>query len=424
MLALLPLVLSLAPEIAKWLIGNKAEAVTQQAVEVVQAITGTSDPAEAARIAADPQKALELKVALAKIAADAQASQANERIETLKAEIGDVANARAQTVALAEAHSKISWAAPTISIVIVMGFFCVPFLSKYLGYSIDQIWLGALIASFANVGNYWLGSSASSKRAQEAVQTVAQQSANTVNTQAIEAGKNRRVTDQPPVVVVPPHPTPQPAPVPVIINPPMPVSPPAPAPIVSPEWRRSPFGGVRWQVTADGILIEGEAAVARSVGEPVTVRKVWTNYGSIISDVCGRLSVPVEVVVAVICTESKGNADAVLQEPDGRASGGLMQLLNTTAAEVLKRPINVNDLKDPTLNINAGVAYILSQKVKTNYFDPILCAAAYNSGGIYPPRSQDNNRFNLRTTGDHLERMIRWYGDACYVSKNDNWHSV
>jgi soluble lytic murein transglycosylase-like protein len=127
------------------------------------------------------------------------------------------------------------------------------------------------------------------------------------------------------------------------------------------------------------------------------------------------------VVVAVICTESKGVPDAVYVEPDGRASGGLMQVLNTTASDILKRTITVQDLKDPVLNIGAGVTYIYMNKSKTDYFDPILVAASYNSGGIYPPRSQDKNRFNLRTTGDHLERMIRWYGDACYTSKVDGW---
>lgn len=424
MLALLPLVLSLAPEIAKWLIGNKAEAVTQQAVEVVQAITGTSDPTEAARVAADPQKALELKVALAKVAADAQATQANERIETLRAEINDVANARAQTIALAEAHSPISWSAPTLSFVIVLGFLCVPFVSKFFGYSIDQIWLGALIGAFANVVNYWLGSSASGKRAQEAVQTVAQRSSDQVNANSARDSKNP--PPAPPVVVVPPPP-PAPLPPPVIVTPPIPT--PAPLPDVPPpepptDWKRGPFGGVRWQVTPDGVLIEGEASVARSVGEPITVRKVWAGYGPIISEVCGRLGVPIEVVVAVICTESRGKADAILMEPDGRASGGLMQVLNTTASEVLKRTVTASDLKDPVLNINAGVSYIHSQKTKNGYFDPILTASCYNAGGLYKSRPQDNNRFNLRTTGDHLERMIRWYGDCCFVSKQDNWHSL
>src|SRR5690349_1240686 len=105
MLALLPLALSLAPEIAKWLIGSKAEIVTQHAVEVVKTITGTDDPAEAARIAADPQKSLELKLALAKVAQEAEVTQSNERIATLQAEIGDVANARSQMVELAKTNS-------------------------------------------------------------------------------------------------------------------------------------------------------------------------------------------------------------------------------------------------------------------------------------------------------------------------------
>ena len=91
-----------------------------------------------------------------------------------------MASARAQTVSLAQSDSKIAWAAPVISVVIAAGFFgCVVLL-----FAVDRTWdertanllnvlFGALIPAFAQVCNYWLGSSAGSKRSGDAVRAIA-----------------------------------------------------------------------------------------------------------------------------------------------------------------------------------------------------------------------------------------------------------
>lgn len=95
--------------------------------------------------------------------------------------IDDTKNARAQTVALAQAGSGISLAPVVISIVIVVGFFaCIALL-----FFVDRTWderqanllnvlFGALIPGFVQVCNYWLGSSAGSKRAGDAVRKIAE----------------------------------------------------------------------------------------------------------------------------------------------------------------------------------------------------------------------------------------------------------
>jgi soluble lytic murein transglycosylase-like protein len=187
------------------------------------------------------------------------------------------------------------------------------------------------------------------------------------------------------------------------------------------DWKQGPFGGIRWQVMPDGVLIEGETAVARSPGQPATIRRIWAEYGTMIEGACQQLSVPVEIVVMTIATESAGRPKAKLVEPDKRMSLGLMQILMGTAAEVLGHPITSEALQDPLTNILAGTAYIHKQKNKT-WFDPILTAAAYNAGGLYEMRpGKDDNRFHLRSTGDHLERAIRWYGDVCFCAKEDKW---
>lgn len=108
-----------------------------------------------------------------------------ERIEYAReaAAMADTASAREQTVALAETKSSIAWAAPVISTVIVSGFFaCVALL-----FIIERTWdertanllnvlFGALIPGFSQVCNYWLGSSAGSKRAGDAVRKIAENS--------------------------------------------------------------------------------------------------------------------------------------------------------------------------------------------------------------------------------------------------------
>jgi peptidoglycan L-alanyl-D-glutamate endopeptidase CwlK len=45
--------------------------------------------------------------------------------------------------------------------------------------------------------------------------------------------------------------------------------------------------------------------------------------------------------------------------------------------------------------------------------DPILIAAAYNSGGLR--KAPTKNRWHLSSHGNHLDRAARWFGDACAV---------
>lgn len=116
-------------------------------------------------------------------AAEQQFQLELERIDAARESAGmlDAQSARQQTVALAQASSSIAWAAPVISTVIVSGFFaCVAML-----FIVDRTWdertanllnvlFGALIPGFAQVCNYWLGSSAGSKRAGDAVRKIAE----------------------------------------------------------------------------------------------------------------------------------------------------------------------------------------------------------------------------------------------------------
>lgn len=124
------------------------------------------------QIRALKQAEMEMQVELARI------DQASEQ-----SYLADTASARQQTVALAQAGSGIAWAPVVISALIVAGFFACVFLL----FVFEREWterqagllntlFGALVLSFGQVGNYWLGSSAGSKRAGDAVRKIAEQS--------------------------------------------------------------------------------------------------------------------------------------------------------------------------------------------------------------------------------------------------------
>lgn len=85
MLALLPAILALAPTLAEWLGGSKASAVAAQAVSVVQAVTGSTDPEVIANL--PPEKRAELQIRLAEIA-----------VEQRRAENEELASARGMTL--------------------------------------------------------------------------------------------------------------------------------------------------------------------------------------------------------------------------------------------------------------------------------------------------------------------------------------
>lgn len=100
------------------------------------------------------------------------------------AQLADTQNARGQTVALAQAGSRIAWAPVVISGMILLGFFaCVVLLFVFeRDWSERQAALlnmlfGALVLGFGQVSSYWLGSSAGSKASGDAVRKIAERAA-------------------------------------------------------------------------------------------------------------------------------------------------------------------------------------------------------------------------------------------------------
>jgi hypothetical protein len=181
---------------------------------------------------------------------------------------------------------------------------------------------------------------------------------------------------------------------------------------------------VRWRVVAAGVEIDG-SGLERTKGSPTTVTRVWESYGDAINRTARARRVPCELIIATICTESGGRADAQREEPGfvsdaetpNKVSAGLMQTLLSTASDTLQMSVDRRWLLEPANSIEAGTAYIAKQ-ARDTALDPPLVAAAYNAGAL---KHQDGsaNRWKLRQyrigTGEHCDRFVRFFNDAAYV---------
>lgn len=182
---------AVAPGLATALGGPLAGA----AVKVIaDKVLGRPDASEADVAAALAASTLSGEQIVALKSAEQQFQLELERIDAAResAAMADTASARTQTVSLAQAGSGIAWAPVVISAMIVCGFFtCVALL-----FGVERTWdertanllnvlFGALIPGFTQVCNYWLGSSAGSKRAGDSVRKIAEQSGTSVRYQSI-----------------------------------------------------------------------------------------------------------------------------------------------------------------------------------------------------------------------------------------------
>ncbi len=181
---------------------------------------------------------------------------------------------------------------------------------------------------------------------------------------------------------------------------------------------------VRWRLVPEGVEIEG-SGVERTAGAPLTATRVWESYAAEINRSAGEYGVPCVLIVATICAESGGKADAIRLEPGyvsdeetpSRVSAGLMQTLVSTAREALQTSVARAWLLVPRNSIRAGTAYIAGQREQTK-LDPPLAAAAYNAGSLRHDASP-SNRWKLVQypigTSTYCDRFVRFFNDAVLV---------
>jgi hypothetical protein len=189
-------------------------------------------------------------------------------------------------------------------------------------------------------------------------------------------------------------------------------------------------GSVSWKLTSKGICIDNAKPEITS-GKPSTVQRIWDDFGSHIQRSATEFDVPVELIIATICTESGGDPFAMREEPGyksdnqtpNRISVGLMQTLISTAREALdNNTIHREKLLSADFSIRAGTAYIAQQRIWTQY-DPPKVACAYNAGSIRTNDSVDN-RWRMRQfpigTNHHADRFIRWFNDCFHFFRKEN----
>ena len=194
---------------------------------------------------------------------------------------------------------------------------------------------------------------------------------------------------------------------------------------------------VKWRLTANGLEIE-TSGFDTSQGKPETVRRVCDDYKDELEKVSLLTGVPVELLIATMCTEAFDgkmhmvNPHAERKEPGylsdaatpHRVSYGLMQTLISTARHAISQlgmePAISEDKIDrdwlfvPGNAILAGAAYIASQSKRTQ-FDPPLVACAYNAGSVIY-NSGSLNRWKMRQyplgSDAHANRFVQWFNDC------------
>ena len=180
--ALIPLVLTLAPQLAGLIFGSKGADATAKVAAVVQTVIGdaadisTSKGAAAAavHIEGDQQIASALAAKLAELhlqmqkEEDAEAEAARQAtLDELKARFADADSARDMATDLAKAHSGMAYGSTVVSVVIVAAFGWTTYavLTSHMSAADGQfgsILVGTLAAMATQVANYWLGSSVGS----------------------------------------------------------------------------------------------------------------------------------------------------------------------------------------------------------------------------------------------------------------------
>jgi peptidoglycan L-alanyl-D-glutamate endopeptidase CwlK len=235
-----------------------------------------------------------------------------------------------------------------------------------------------------------------------------------------------------------------------------PMHPVTPGPTSTNDWH-AVNGGDAWAYDKGGVYTRkpnGDLKVWRTAGAPITVQEVLAQMGDAIRAASRKYDVAPELIVMTIATETAAFRRVGFTGPDtfhweqgytvgatgdpqldgkekGDYSAGPMQVLSDTArwmnnvydlrynnatdfAFFKNKPNPKTDhigLYDVDICIDVGAAYIRHNMARTGD-NPLLVAAAYNAGGIYP---SSQNHWRIRSHGTHLDRAAEWYGDACFV---------
>jgi hypothetical protein len=180
---LIAIVSDIAPGALSSLLGEGAQAKLASAAAAITGVSG--ETAQVVALAKDPAATEAFRLQALSIAAEQQKADQKAQLafmaaalERQKVEIADTANARQMGVSYAQAGSKMQWAQPVVSVLVVFGFFLA--LGGMLFYrgtidpivaTIINVLVGVLAGNFSQVCNFWLGSSSGSARKTELLAT-------------------------------------------------------------------------------------------------------------------------------------------------------------------------------------------------------------------------------------------------------------
>lgn len=149
---------------------------------------------------------------------------------------------------------------------------------------------------------------------------------------------------------------------------------------------------------------------------------MWNDFRPAIEEWAQKFGVPVELIIATISTETRGDPAAVRKEPGyisdehtpNKVSPGLMQTLISTARDVLG---------DDSIDRK----WLLAQQWKVTHIDPPKVACAYNAGSIYYNGSEEN-RWKMRqypvNTPEHADRFVKWFNECFIMFEKDGTTSA
>jgi len=164
------LLLQYAPDLIGVFAGGKAGTAAGKVADAAKIVFGTDDPQRA-------QNQIQMDPTLA----HAFVEQAKIQLEETRLAVEDVQSARQQTLDLARQGHNAAWGAPVVSVIVIVGFFAVMALLFVVQADLPpsqaqllNVLFGALIPAFGTVVQYWLGSSAGSKRSGDAVRAIAE----------------------------------------------------------------------------------------------------------------------------------------------------------------------------------------------------------------------------------------------------------
>src|SRR6202042_151504 len=194
---LIGIAVGMLPDIIKLIAGDKTGQLADQVGKAVSDTLGTTNVADAqTKLATDAAAKAALQQKLAELALEATKAQNAESDQQRQDALSNTQGARSGLQALATTNSTIAWTAPTISYLVIAGFFTFLFVLAWLYWGakpadpnnqnnfviqIINIAVGALTAAFATVVNFWLGSSAGSQKKDDANLTLQQAQGDRIN---------------------------------------------------------------------------------------------------------------------------------------------------------------------------------------------------------------------------------------------------